>query len=133
MAKAYFITSLLLLSTVALGDCARGLTPVRAGARLPYLEVGAYIVFSEDVEVPTFSASKSVAQSISLYLDPAANPRYIPKNKYYKIDRSSDYMIGTDKFEVYFNPNDSSTVGDLRDNTSGKIEICRKDIGSSAI
>ncbi len=131
--KVFCTISLFIASAAAYGECARGLVAVRDGARLPYLEVGAYIVFNEDIEVPTFTTSKSVAQNISLYLNPAANPRFIPKNKYYKIDRSSDYMLGTDKFELYFNPNDTATVGELRDNTGGKIEICRKDLAASAI
>lgn len=131
--KAFFTISLALASAQAFAECTRGLVTVRDGARLPYLEVGAYILFNEDIEIPTFTTSKSIAQNISLYLNPAANPRMIPKNKYYKVDRSSDYMLGTDKFELYFNPNDTSTVGELRDNTGGKVEICRKDLGTSAI
>ena len=131
--KVFFTTSLALVSLSAFGNCAKGLTPIREGARLQFLEVGSYITFNQDIEIPNFADTKIVTQTVAIYLDPKPSPRYLPKNKHYRIEKSSDYMIGTSEFELYFNPNESTTVGGLRDNTQGKIELCTKDSPRSAI
>lgn len=125
--KVCFTISLFILTfsaSVAHAQCANGLAPIRDGAMLQHLQEGSFIAFKKDVEVPTFKNSKDISQTITLYIDARSFPRYFPKGKHYKIEKSSDYMLGTSQFEVYYNPNEGPTVGDLRALVGDTIELC---------
>ena len=84
------------------------------------------LTFVKRVDIPTFVESTNIATSISLYVAPKAFPRYIPKGKEYKIQKSSDYMLGAEQFEIYYNPNEAMTVGDLRKILGDTIDFCAK-------
>ncbi len=134
--RVFFTTKLLIalfFCAQAFGVCSKGLAPIRPGAKLLYLEVGSYITFTRDVEIPAFAETKAITTSVSLYINPRPYPQYLPKGKLYKVERSSDYMLGNEQFELYFNPNENATVGDLRTNTSASVELCATSTAAKAI
>lgn len=126
--KVCFTLSLLIfLTTLSLNiqaECPNGQTPIRDGADLQYLKEGSFIAFKEILEIPNFTESKDITQTVSIYLDPKSFPRHFPKGKYYKVTKSSEYMLGADQFEIYFNPNEARNLGDLRKMVGHKIEFC---------
>lgn len=102
---------------------------VRSEARLQHLEHGAHLRFNERVEIPSFETEVLLGKDVRLYVSPSNTPRFINPERSYPIARSRDGRLRIGDAEIIYSSRAYlTTVGDLKQATSGLLDVCQQKI-----
>ena len=121
---------LFFISFVAAANCGPGLSPIRDGAKINYLDLGGYLVFKKNILLPNFDNHTLVAKNIGVKYHPSKDDQRILAGTTARIELINEYESGKEiilehSFPLFIYGHIES-VGDLLKQNEQLFAICKK-------
>lgn len=130
-----FILAFCFLSSEIMA-CPEGMSAVRNGAKLVYLDAGSFVQFNKDIELPSFDDKSFLSQDLWVSYPVSSKTMMIKKGTVKKVKIVQEYDDGNTLLLENFYPltignqypqYKIKTVGDFLKASKEVISICKKD------